>query len=149
MGAPALLTVIGMALPLAMSAQGTCSEATLKGEYGARLKGTKPTPPGSSAPTERFVGIALRNFDGKGNFVEEAASQHGAITGAVPRLDFGAIASGTYEVYPNCTGKSTLSIPALNLTIKSEFVIVNNGQAINEIVTDPAPNIVIAVYTKK
>ena len=149
MGTPAVLAVLCLTLPLGVRAQGTCSNATLKGEYGALIQGTKQTPPGSPEPTEAFVGIALRNFDGKGNFVEEGASQHGAVTGAVPTLDFGITATGTYQVFPNCTGKSTLFIQALNLTIQSEFVIVNNGQGINEIVTSPKPNTVSAVYTRK
>jgi hypothetical protein len=109
------------------------------------------SPPGAPLVTEMFVGIALRKFDGNGGFVEEAASQHGATTGLQGGDGTKATGgiSGTYQVNPDCTGTSTLVLPAPFPTIVSDFVIVNNGKSIKEIVTSPSANIVTAVYTRK
>jgi hypothetical protein len=41
-----------------------CSNATLKGNYGFTVTGTRPTAPGG--PIEQFVGVALTHFDGNG-----------------------------------------------------------------------------------
>jgi hypothetical protein len=153
MAAPAVLAVICLALPMgAGAAEGNCSNATLKGEYGALVQGVRGiSPPDAPLVTEMFVGIALRNFDGNGGFIEEAASQHGAITGLQGGVGANATAGifGTYHVNPDCTGTSTLVLPAPFPTIVSDFVIVDHGRGIKEIVTSPAANIVTAVYTRK
>lgn len=146
------LLVLSLTLPLDAHAQEReCSNATLKGDYGALIRGTRTVViPGNPPVSESFVGIALRRFDGKGGFTEVAASQHGAVTGAFPTLATGGPSgTGTYQVNANCTGTSKLEIPAANLTIVSDFVIVDNGKKINEIVTSPAANVVTAVYTRK
>jgi len=144
-----------LAVPHGALAQATwtCSNSTLKGQYGALVQGVRPSliP---TQPMESFVGIALRNFDGKGGFVEEAASQHGSATGPFPTFASPAgTATGTYQVNADCTCTSTLTIvlpsPAPPLVIVSDFVITDNGKGINEIVTLPKTNVVTAVYTRK
>jgi hypothetical protein len=147
---PAALALFSLLLPAGAAAnEGVCSSnATLKGEYGALVQGIRGIGPGL---TEMFVGIALRKFDGNGGFIEEAGSQHGAITGlqgGVGANSPGTLA-GTYHVNPDCTGTSTLILPAPFPSVVSDFVIVNNGQGITEIVRSPAANIVSAVFTRK
>jgi hypothetical protein len=154
------LALAALLLPLGALAQDQrqCSNATLKGRYGTIISGVRSF----GGVTENFVGISLRNFDGNGNFIEESVSFHGAITGVQtgtvpqpPGTFFSIpIPSGTYHVNPDCTGTSTL-FPPQNLppgveipNIVSNFVIVDNGKEIREIVISPAPNIVIANYKR-
>jgi hypothetical protein len=155
MGAAAL-AFLCLAVPHGALAQATwtCSNSTLKGQYGALVQGIRPALVPPPQPMESFVAIALRNFDGKGGFVEEAASQHGVVSGPFPTLATPAgTATGTYQVNADCTGTSTLTIvlpsPAPPLVIVSDFVITDNGKGINEIVTLPKTNVVTAVYTRK
>ena len=42
-----------------------CSEATVRGDYGIQIQGTRPAPGGL---TEAVIGIVLRTYDGEGNF---------------------------------------------------------------------------------
>jgi hypothetical protein len=151
-GSAVAVGLICLALPSgALAGEGMCSNATLRGEYGALVRGIKQTPPGTPVPTETFVGIALRNFDGNGSFVEEAASQNGVVTGPIGGVGPKAFPgiTGTYQVNPDCTGTSTLVLPMGLPQIVSDFVIVNNGKKILEIVTSPRTNVATAVYTKK
>jgi hypothetical protein len=59
-----------------------CSEATLRGDYGIQLQGTRPAPGGL---TESVIGLALLTDDGRGNFVG-VDNVKGSITGIVPDL---------------------------------------------------------------
>ena len=38
-----------------------CSEATVRGDYGIQIQGTRPAPGGL---TESVIGIVLRSYDG-------------------------------------------------------------------------------------
>lgn len=142
--AAAGLTLAAVLLPAIAIAeeQGSCSDATLRGRYGNIISGTRLSPTGSGV--ENFVGISLRNFDGDGGFVEEAATFTGASSGSftVPIPTTG----GTYHVNADCTGTSTLPVPGGE--IDSVFVIVDNGKEVREIVVSPAPNVVIANYKR-
>jgi len=150
-GVATALALICLTLPLSAVAEDgagrMCSNATLQGEYGALVQGIRGISP---VETEMFVGIALRKFDGKGGFIEEAASQHGAKTGLQGGVGADAfVVVGTYQVNADCTGTSTLTLPPPFPTIVSNFVITDSGKGINEIVTSPAANIVTAVFRKK
>jgi hypothetical protein len=154
MGAAAGLALAALLLPAGALGQdqGQCSNATLKGRYATIISGVRSF----GGVTENFVGISLRNFDGNGNFIEEFASFHGAITGVqtgtAPQPP--GTPSGTYHVNQDCTGTSSL-FPPQNLppgveipSIVSSFVIVDNGKEIREIVMSPTSNIVIANYRR-
>ena len=43
----------------------SCSEATVRGDYGIQIQGTRPAPGGL---TESVIGIVFRTYDGHGNF---------------------------------------------------------------------------------
>ena len=73
-----------------------CSAATLWGDYGIQIQGTRPAPGGL---TESVIGVVLRSYDGNGSFTQ-VDNVKGSITNTVPdRPGF-----GTYEVNPDCTG---------------------------------------------
>ena len=74
----------------------SCSEATVGGDYGIQIQGTRPAPGGL---TESVVGVVLRTYDGQGNF-SQVSNVKGSLTGTVPDSQ----GFGTYEVNAGCTG---------------------------------------------
>ena len=58
-----------------------CSEATVRGDYGIQIQGTRPAPGGL---TESVIGIVLRNYDGHGSF-SQVSNVKGSMT-SLPRL---------------------------------------------------------------
>jgi hypothetical protein len=150
-----LFTSLALALllvPLHAPAQDddTCSNATLKGEYASYISGVRSL----FGVTENFVGISLRNYDGKGNFTEEWASFHGALTGVQGGTAHpGSPLSGTYTVNPDCSGSSTLNPPVIPDAppippILSDFVIMDHAREVREIVTSPLTNVVSADFKR-
>jgi hypothetical protein len=127
-----------------------CSNATLKGEYASYISGVRTL----FGLTENFVGISLRNYDGKGNLTEEWASFHGALSGVQGgTAQPGSPLSGTYTVNPDCTGSSTLTSPDIPNAppippILSDFVIMDHAREVREIVTSPLTNVVSADFKR-
>ena len=114
-----------------------CSNATLRGDYGFTINGTRPTGP-PPAPIEQFVGLAITRFDGNGGLIQPVGSSHGSIRGDSPN-DTG---SGTYSLNADCSGTMTLSltgqIPAVTLRIW--MVVVDRGKEVRLVVMTPTPN---------
>ena len=80
-----------------------CSEATVRGDYGIQIQGTRPAPGGL---TESVIGIVLRNYDGHGGFTQ-VSNVKGSLTGTVPD----AQGFGTYEV--NADGQASFGFRRL------------------------------------
>lgn len=107
-----------------------CSTATLTGDYGVQIQGTR-TPPGG--PTESIIGVVMRTYDGAGN-IAQIDNVKGSLTGIVPnRPGF-----GTYEVYPDCTGLARF-FPAPTVQIEERFVIVDGGREVRSITATSTP----------
>ena len=106
-----------------------CSNATLRGDYGIQLQGTRPSSPGG--PIESVIGVAIRHYDGHGQFTQ-VDNVHGSISGTVPdRPGF-----GTYQVNDDCTGVVNLQ-PGPGILIESRVVIVDNGHEIRSATMQP------------
>lgn len=106
-----------------------CSVATLRGDYGGQIQGTRPAPGGL---TESVIGVVLRTYDGQGNFTQ-VDNVKGSITGTVAdRSGF-----GTYAVNPDCTA-STRFQPGPGALVEERTVIVDNGREIRTAVMAPA-----------
>jgi hypothetical protein len=124
-----------------------CSLRTLRGDFGLLASGTRVVPFGPNAgQTEAVVGTGLRTYDGNGAFTESGADLHGQLTGVTP--DPGGIA-GTYEVNPDCTGRSTRYVPGLPFPIVSNFVIVAGATHVKEAVMEPGPNVITVVLDRR
>lgn len=118
-----------------------CSNALLRGDYGVTVDG-KIIPPGAAA----FVtqqGVALRHYDGVGNFTQvDFIMTNGAPAinpgTAVNANGFRTNESGTYTVNPDCTGSETLNqytkFNTLAATIQVKFVLAKGGTEIREVV---------------
>lgn len=116
-----------------------CSEATIRGDYGIQIQGTRPAPGGL---TESVIGVVLRNYDGQGN-ISQVDNVKGSITGIVPdRQGF-----GTYEVNPDCTGIARFQ-PGPGILLEERLVIVDNGREIRTMVLAPAGVMVTGVHQR-
>jgi hypothetical protein len=103
----------------------TCSNATLKGDYGIQASGFQFIPPG---PSQFFVLAGLRTYDGNGGFTT-TSNANGLTSGPAPNQT----AVGTYHVNPDCTGTATVVVQQIHVTLVSTFVIVDQGKGVFEI----------------
>jgi hypothetical protein len=116
-----------------------CSEATIRGDYGIQIQGTRPAPGGL---TESVIGVVLRNYDGRGN-ISQIDNVKGSLTGIVPdRQGF-----GTYEVSADCTGVARFQ-PGPGILLEERLVIVDNGREIRSMVLAPAGVMVTGVHQR-
>jgi hypothetical protein len=116
-----------------------CSEATLRGDYGIQIQGTRPAPGGL---TEAVIGIVLRTYDGEGNF-SQVSNLKGSITGTNPDSQ----SFGTYEVNDDCTGIIRAQ-PLPGVVIEERLVIVDNGREIRAAVMAPTAVVITSVHQR-
>jgi len=116
-----------------------CSEATVRGDYGIQIQGTRPAPGGV---IESVIGIVLRNYDGHGSF-SQVSNVKGSLTGTVPDSQ----GFGTYEVNADCTGVVRFQ-PAPGVLLEERLVIVDNGREIRTAVMVPAPVMITGVHQR-
>ena len=117
----------------------SCSEMTVRGDYGIQIQGTRPAPGGL---TESVIGIVLRNYDGQGNF-SQVSNVKGSITGTVPDSQ----GFGTYEVNPDCTGIVRFQ-PGPGILLEERLVIVDNGREIRTAVMIPTAVMITGVHQR-
>jgi hypothetical protein len=147
----AWLTATGSAVCLAMggaqllaghnedSRGRACNEATIRGDYGIQIQGTRPAPGGL---TESVIGVVLRTYDGRGN-IEQVDNVKGSITGITPDR----MGVGTYEVHADCTGIARFQ-PAPGTLIEERMVIVDNGREIRTMTLSPQPVMVMGIHQR-
>jgi hypothetical protein len=115
-----------------------CSEATVRGDYGIQIQGTRPAPGG----IESVIGVGLRNYDGHGSF-SQVSNVKGSLTGTVPD----AQGSGTYEVNADCSGVVRFQ-PAPGVLIEERLVIVDDGREIRTAVMVPTAVMVTGIHQR-
>jgi len=116
-----------------------CSEATVRGDYGIQIQGTRPAPGGL---TEAVIGIVHRTYDGEGNF-SQVSNLKGSITGTNPDAE----SIGTYEVNPDCTGIIRFQAPSGAL-VEERLVVVDNGREIRAAVMAPTAVVITSVHQR-
>ena len=116
-----------------------CSEATVRGDYGIQIQGTRPAPGGL---TEGVIGIVHRTYDGQGNFTQDS-NLKGSITGTNPDSQ----SVGTYEVNADCTGVIRAQ-PLPGITIEERLVIVDDGREIRAAVMAPTAVVITSVHQR-
>lgn len=114
-----------------------CSNATLEGNYGFTITGTRPSGP--SLPIETVVGVAMTHFDGAGNLTQ-TDNIHGSLSG-FPTPD--RPGTGTYTLNADCTGTMTL-LNAGAPPIVLRIVVVDDGNEVRTAVVSPLPVLVIS-----
>ena len=110
-----------------------CDLSTLRGSYGVQWIGTRP----AASPTgkETFTGIAIRTFDGVGNFTQ-VSNVKGEVVGVEPE---NIESFGTYHVNEDCTGSATSQFVPGAPIVTARFVIVDNGNEVLQSVMTPVP----------
>jgi hypothetical protein len=116
-----------------------CSEATVSGDYGIQIQGTRPAPGGL---TEAVIGIVHRTYDGQGNFTQ-ISNLKGSITGTNPDSQ----SVGAYEVNPDCTGIIRAQ-PLPGVLIEERMVIVDGGREIRAAVMTPTAVVITSVHQR-
>lgn len=116
-----------------------CSEATVRGDYGIQIQGTRPAPGGL---TESVIGVVLRNYDGEGNFTQ-VSNLKGSITGTNPDSQ----SFGTYQVNPDCTG-SILFQPLPGVVVEERLVVVDSGREIRAAAMTPTAVVITSVHQR-
>ena len=116
-----------------------CSEATVRGDYGIQIQGTRPAPGGL---IESVIGVVLRSYDGNGGF-NQVSNVKGSITGTIPD----APGFGTYDVNPDCTGIVRFQA-APGVVIEERLVIVDNGREIRTAVMVPTAVMITGVHQR-
>jgi hypothetical protein len=134
--------VLGLgALPAA--AGNSCSNESLKGDYGFTIHGFAPGPDGTQLPTQ---GIAITHFDGAGkltqrDFVETAGVPNAGNGNAEMGFVFSTGETGSYSLNPDCTGTMEIDlnvpVPFGSMgVIKLMIVVTNDGRAIHTAVAE-------------
>jgi len=120
----AAVTALALAVAPGAKAYGKgCSNATLKGTYADKDSGF-------ISGVGAFAGVSLETFDGNGAMTATGTvSLNGTI---VPGSGY-----GTYTVNPDCTGHYEPDIPPPGRTGQAYFVIVNAGNELQVVITDP------------
>lgn len=147
--APIAVLAAALALPLTSWAQltdaGHCDRGTLNGNYAFRVSGQILMP--GSAPIDR-EGVAMTYFDGNGRLtqVDFVMSDGLPVAGPADSLTgFHDHESGSYVVYPDCTGTAEIDLPpppdmpATNPHIVLMFVLGDSGRVIHTIVSQLFP----------
>ena len=101
-----------------------CTNHSLRGAYGFATDGQAF---GASGEFAEIAAAGRIVFDGHGNL---AGRETESLNGAVTEPTF----SGTYSVQPDCTGTTTIHS---DLTTNLRFMLVEGGQEVNVIDTDP------------
>jgi hypothetical protein len=117
----------------------SCSDATIRGDYGFQIQGTRPAPGGL---TESVVGVGVRTYDGRGGF-SQVSNVKGSVTGTVPD----AQGFGTYEVHDNCAGIIRFQA-APGVLLEERIVVVDDGREVRSAVMSPTPVAIVGVHQR-
>jgi hypothetical protein len=116
-----------------------CTNQTIAGAYGFRTAGVQVRPDGTKVD---FASIGRYVRDDQGNVIsgEVTANAGGTITHLT--------LTGTYTVSPDCTGSQTSNLNT-GAAVHLDFVVVDNGQRLEFVVTDPSGTVWGGTQTKQ
>jgi hypothetical protein len=132
---PALIaSVLLSAAALAQENLPICTNRLIAGNYGFTIRGAKTGGPGPIGPQ---VGVAMAHFDGEGSF---AQTDTVTINGFVVADFTHPPATGTYTVNSDCTGTFNITFTDGRPPVATAFVVVDNGNEIDVVVTSAGGN---------
>jgi len=129
-----LLTLGALGSGYAQSNSAACNNKLIAGNYGFTVQGTKLAGPGPTGPQ---VGVAMTQFDGKGNLTQTDTV---TINGEVVADFTHPLATGTYTVNSDCTGTFTISFTDGRPPVVANFVVVESGSEIDTVVISAGGN---------
>ncbi len=127
----------------AQSVSSGCTTNTLFGEYAFTVSGQVYGPTG--AVVSQRDGVALTHFDGAGHLtqVDWVMANGFPLPGPTDKAGFHTFETGTYTVYPDCTGIAEIDMPAppgsTGAVINLMFVLSSHGSIIHTIVSQLIP----------
>jgi hypothetical protein len=109
----------------------TCSNRTLRGDYGFSIDGTVL----AGTPNAFLLrGVAMTRFDGQGNLSQvDFATRNG-----VPIAPDWRAAVGTYEINADCTGTAQIIPADGSPTLNLRLVVVDRGREVRTVVVGNA-----------
>jgi hypothetical protein len=129
LGACILLAAAASSAGYAQSTSPNCNNQLIAGNYGFTIQGTKLAGMG---PTGQQVGVAMTEFDGKGNLTQIDTV---TVAGVIVSDWSHTAATGTYSVNSDCTGTFTINFTDGRPPIVANFVAVSDGNEIDTVVT--------------
>lgn len=138
---------LGVAVAAVGAQETSCSNFTLRGTYAFTVSGqvfmpVKAADGGTTTVVIQRDGVALTHFDGEGtlsqsDFVLSFPTPNPAPPPPPtdPVTGFHIDETGTYKVFPNCTGTFTINTPPNSPVIIVKFVLSDGGRSIHTIVT--------------
>jgi hypothetical protein len=123
-----IAAVTALALGIASKAKADgreCSNATLKGTFADKDTGFITSP---ASMAGQFAGANLETFGGNGTIT---VTGFVSLNGNIVQMT----GTGTYRVNPDCTGTYTVQYPGL--TVHGFFVIDDDGNELQVLITDP------------
>lgn len=130
----ALITLWVVGAGFAQSELTACNNRLIAGDYGFQVHGTKLAGPG---PTGLQEGVAMAEFDGRGNLTQiDTVTIGGAVVADFTHTP----ATGSYKVNSDCTGTFTLNFTDGRPTVETSFVVVDSGYEIDTVVTSAGGN---------
>lgn len=127
--AAASLLILALSAGSARAEGPSCSDATLRGDYGFTITGQILGGPTAGPVT----GVAMTSFEGNGNLTQV---DHVVHSGNLPAVEWRP-GTGTYSLNPDCTGTMEIDFtdgsPSLHLSI----VVVRLGREIRTVVSNP------------
>ena len=124
-----LLAAAASSAGYAQSTSPNCNNRLITGTFGFTIQGTKL---GGSGPIGQQVGVAMTEFDGKGNLTQIDTV---TVAGEIVSDWTHTAATGTYSVNSDCTGTFTINFTDGRPTIVANFVVVSGGNEIDTVVT--------------
>src|SRR5271157_2251091 len=129
-----LLTLAALGSGYAQNASAACNNKLIAGNYGFTIQGNKL---GGQGPTGPQVGVAMTEFDGKGNLTQiDTVTINGEVVADFTHPP----ATGTYTVNSDCTGTFTINFTDGRPTVVANFVVVANGSEIDAVVISAGGN---------
>jgi hypothetical protein len=104
----------------------TCSNRTLKGDYGSAIDGTLFF---GGPATALLRGVVMTRYDGRGSFSQV---DFATIDGAPLSSDWRP-GTGTYQINPDCTGTAVISTGDGN-DLHLRLVVVDGGRQVISVV---------------
>jgi hypothetical protein len=124
-----VIVSLGLSTASAQSDSKACNNELIRGNYGFTVQGVKL---GGMGPTGQQIGVAMTEFDGKGNLTQiDTVTIDGKVVADFTHTP----ATGSYEVNPNCTGTFTIKFTDGRPPVTAAFVVVYGGAEIDTVVT--------------
>lgn len=122
-----LASVIGSAPAVTADDRGpfTCSNRSLRGDYGSAIDGTLFFGP----TTPLLRGVVMTHYDGQGSFTQVDFAQ---VDGVAFSSDWRP-GSGTYQINSDCTGTAVISTGDGN-DLHLRLVVVDRGRQVISVV---------------